>query len=44
VKLAMISYDTGCKIAWDAQAETIPGNPEAARLLKRDYRAPWVHP
>ena len=44
VKLAMISYDTGCKIAWDAQAETIAGNPEAARLLKRDYRAPWVHP
>ncbi|HEV2393393.1 MAG TPA: Gfo/Idh/MocA family oxidoreductase [Verrucomicrobiae bacterium] len=44
VKLAMIAYDTGCKIAWDAQTETIPGNAEAARLLKRDYRAPWVHP
>ena len=44
VKLAMISYDTGCKINWDAAAETIPGNAEAARLLKRDYRAPWAHP
>jgi predicted dehydrogenase len=44
VKLAMIAYDTGCRLAWDAEAETIPGNAEAARLLKRDYRAPWVHP
>ena len=44
VKLAMISYDTGAKIAWDAKTEQITGNPEAAKLLKRAYRAPWVHP
>jgi predicted dehydrogenase len=44
VKLAMIAYDTGRKVAWDANQETIPGDPEAARLLKRDYRAPWQHP
>lgn len=44
VKLAMISYDTGSRIDWDGQAEQIAGNPEAAKLLKRDYRAPWTHP
>jgi len=44
VKLAMIAYDTGAKITWDAQNETIPGNPAAAKLLKRDYRPPWQHP
>lgn len=44
VKLAMIAYDTGCKIQWDAEQEVIVGNPEAAKLLKREYRAPWKHP
>jgi len=44
VKLAMISFDTGSRIAWDGIQEDIPGNPAAARLLKRDYRSPWTHP
>lgn len=44
VKLAMIAYDTGAKITWDAKAEQIMGNAAAAKLLKRDYRAPWRHP
>jgi predicted dehydrogenase len=44
VKLAMIAYDTGAKITWDGAREQIVGHPEAARLLKRDYRAPWQHP
>jgi predicted dehydrogenase len=44
VKLAMISYDTGARVSWDAKAEQITGNPEAAKLLKREYRAPWKHP
>lgn len=44
VKLAMIAYDTGAKITWDRQVEQIVGNDAAARLLKRDYRAPWQHP
>ncbi len=44
VKLAMIAYETGAKITWDATTEQIVGNPEAARLLKREYRAPWKHP
>ena len=44
VKLAMIAYDTGCRIAWDAQQQQIPGNPAAAKLLQREYRTPWKHP
>jgi predicted dehydrogenase len=44
VKLAMISYDTGSKVSWDAAREQIPGNPPAAQLLKREYRPPWKHP
>lgn len=44
VKLAMIAYDTGSKVTWDAAAEQIIGNEAAARLLKREYRAPWQHP
>ncbi|MBI5388089.1 MAG: Gfo/Idh/MocA family oxidoreductase [Verrucomicrobia bacterium] len=44
VKLAMIAYDTGAKITWDGKAEQIVGHDAAAKLLKREYRAPWQHP
>jgi predicted dehydrogenase len=44
VKLAMIAYEVGARITWDAKSEQITGHPDAARLLKRDYRAPWRHP
>lgn len=44
VKLAMIAYDSGAKITWDAAKGNIVGNPAAARLLQRNYRAPWRHP
>ncbi|MGO8675431.1 MAG: Gfo/Idh/MocA family protein [Limisphaerales bacterium] len=44
VKLAMIAYDTGSKITWDARKEDIVANPDAAALLKRPYRQPWKHP
>ncbi len=44
VKLAMIAYDVGRKIIWDGKAEQIVGDPAAAKLLKRPYRAPWKHP
>jgi predicted dehydrogenase len=44
VKLAMIAYETGCRIVWDAQQERIPDNPAAAKLLQREYRKPWRHP
>ena len=44
VKLAMIAYETGARITWDAQQEQIADNEAAARLLRREYRAPWRHP
>jgi len=44
VQLAMIAYQTGAKLAWDAESEKIVRNPDAAKLLKREYRAPWQHP
>jgi hypothetical protein len=44
VKLAMISYDTGTKVRWNAQKETVENNAAAGKLLKRDYRKPWKHP
>jgi predicted dehydrogenase len=44
VKLAMIAFETNTQVAWDNQARQITGNPAAARLMKRDYRAPWQHP
>ena len=42
--LGMISYRVGRSIAWDGDAETIPGDEEAAALLTRDYRGPWEYP
>lgn len=44
VQLAAIAYETGSKITWDAATEQIPDNLAAAKLLKREYRAPWKHP
>ena len=44
VKLAMIAYESGSKLTWNAATAQIDDNPAAARLLKRDYRAPWKHP
>ncbi len=44
VQLAMIAYQVGAKLSWDATSEQIIDNVPAAQLLKRDYRAPWKHP
>ena len=44
VQLAMISYKTGTRVVWDREKEQITGNPAAAALLKREYRAPYKHP
>ncbi len=41
--LANISYRVGGRrIEWDAAKETIPNDPEACKLLTREYREPWV--
>lgn len=39
--LANISFRTGRKVHWDAKTETVRDDPEANRLLGREYRAPW---
>ena len=44
VKLAMLAYETGSQVVWDADAEQIVGNAAAAAGLQRAYRAPWTHP
>ena len=42
--LGMLSWKLGRSIAWDAEKEQIVGDPDAARLLSRAYRAPWEYP
>jgi len=44
VQLAMISYNTGSVVRWDAATNEITGNPSASALLKRNYRGKYVHP
>jgi predicted dehydrogenase len=43
-QLGAIAYQAGGRLEWDRRREQILGNPAAARLLKRAYRAPWKHP
>lgn len=40
--LANISYRTGRTIKWDVETEQIVGDKEAAGLLKRENREPWI--
>ncbi len=42
--LANLSMKLGRSLAWDPAAGRIVGDDEANRLLRRPYRAPWVHP
>jgi len=44
VQLAMIAYETGLPVEWNAATEQIANNDAGAKLLKRDYRAPYKHP
>jgi predicted dehydrogenase len=44
VQLAMISYYTGSVVKWDQEKKEIIGNPEASKLMKREYRGKYVHP
>lgn len=39
--LGLISMLVGRKIRWDSDKEVILDDPEASRLLTREYRAPW---
>lgn len=42
--LGNIAYRLGRQIRWDAEKEKIVGDAEAAKLVTRDYRAPWKLP
>ncbi len=42
--LGMLSYRLGRSVRWDGDREQIVNDPEATRLMRRDYRAPWVYP
>ena len=42
--LANLSQKLGRSLQWDAANHRIAGDDEANRLMRRPYRAPWVHP
>jgi predicted dehydrogenase len=42
--LANLSMQLGRTLAWDNAQGRVAGDDEANRLLRRPYRAPWVHP
>jgi len=42
--LANLSQQLGRSLAYDPIKGVVPGDDEANRLLRRPYRAPWVHP
>jgi predicted dehydrogenase len=42
--LANLALKLGRTLTWDAQKQEVVNDAEANRLLRRPYRAPWVHP
>ena len=42
--LANLSMKLGRSLTWDPEAGRVVADDEANRLLRRPYRAPWVHP
>jgi predicted dehydrogenase len=42
--LANMSMKLGRSLKYDPKTRTIPGDAEATKLLRRPYRAPYVHP
>jgi predicted dehydrogenase len=42
--LANLSMKLGRSLNWDATKGGVTGDDEASGLLRRPYRAPWVHP
>jgi predicted dehydrogenase len=42
--LGMLSLKLGRSVAWDGENNTILGDEEACKLLRRDYRSPWEYP
>jgi predicted dehydrogenase len=42
--LANLSMDLGRTLTFDPEKHVVVGDEEATKLLRRPYRAPWVHP
>lgn len=42
--LGMLSLKLGRSVKWDGRKQTIPDDPEASKLLQREYRRPWEYP
>jgi predicted dehydrogenase len=42
--LANISMQLGRSLTWDPAKHQVVGDDEANKLLRREYRKPWVHP
>ncbi|MDH5603853.1 MAG: Gfo/Idh/MocA family oxidoreductase [Cyclobacteriaceae bacterium] len=42
--LANLSMKTGRPLVYDPKTRTVVNDPEATKMLKREYRGPWVHP
>jgi predicted dehydrogenase len=42
--LGMLSMKHGKSIKWDGDKEMVIGDEDANKLLRRDYRRPWVYP
>ena len=42
--LANVSQKLGRSLTWDPEKHRVVGDDEANKLLRRPYRAPWVHP
>ena len=42
--LANLSMKLGRSLTWDLEKQQVVGDEDANKLLRRPYRAPWVHP
>ncbi len=42
--LANIAFRLGHRVRWDAEKEDVIGDPDAHRLVGREYRSPWALP
>jgi predicted dehydrogenase len=43
-ELGTISQNLGRSLTWDEDKEQVVGDEEANKLLRREYRKPWVYP
>jgi len=42
--LGMLSFKLGRSVVWDGEKEEVVGDPEANKLLRREYRGEWKYP